>query len=102
MKAAHDDDRLIEAISELPEPNRDTLAYLCLHLQKVAMNSAKNKMPIENLAISLCPTILSTNSNLPLNTLGYNGQRPEEYDEVDRQRFVLERLLKMPPVSFFY
>ncbi|KAI6190967.1 hypothetical protein M3Y97_00176100 [Aphelenchoides bicaudatus] len=96
---ADDDDRLAEALGELPDPNRDTLAYLCLHLQKVAMNAAQNKMTIENLAAILCPTILGNNAEL--NTLGYAGgrnidqTRNDPFEEVARQRIVLERLLKM-------
>lgn len=99
MKSAEDDERLIEAISELPEPNRDTLAYLCLHLQKVASNSTQNKMPVENLSSCLAPTILGDNTRA-LNTLGYAGIPVNEIEELDRQRNVLKRLLSMPSVSF--
>jgi len=88
MRSADDDEKLIESIGDLPETNRDTLAYLCLHLQKVATNSSVNKMPVENLALSLCPTILSNSSSAP--------QSGDPYEEAARQRFVLERLLKMP------
>ena len=39
-----------QAISELPLPNRDTLAYLILHLQNVAENKSRNQMNVDNLA----------------------------------------------------
>ena len=44
-----------QAISELPRPNRDTLAYLIIHLQAVAYNSAINKMDADNLSV-VCRT----------------------------------------------
>ncbi|KAJ8946085.1 hypothetical protein NQ314_008985 [Rhamnusium bicolor] len=40
---------LYQAISELPQPNRDTLAYMILHLQKIS-ESPECKMPVDNLA----------------------------------------------------
>jgi Rac GTPase-activating protein 1 len=101
MKQTDNEDNLADAIEELPEPNRDTLAYLCLHLQKVAMNAAQNKMTVENLAVCLSPTILGNNGDA-LNTLGYAGSNGNPFDEVARQRVVLERLLKMPTVSSIF
>jgi hypothetical protein len=89
---------LIEAISELPDPNRDTLAYLCLHLQKVAYHSAENKMPVKALATCVCLSILNSGSINPLNSLGRGNE--DVHGEVDRLRFVLEQLLLMPAVSF--
>ena len=45
--ACHSDNpdaAIIQAISELPLPNRDTLAYLMIHFQTVAENYSVNKM----------------------------------------------------------
>ena len=45
--ACHSDNpdaAIIQAISELPLPNRDTLAYLMIHFQTVAENHTVNKM----------------------------------------------------------
>ena len=33
-----------QAVSELPQPNRDTLAYLMIHLQAIAENYKVNKV----------------------------------------------------------
>ncbi len=57
---------LYQAISELPLPNRDTLAFLMLHLQTVASNSLLNKMDASNLARILGPTILGYATNDPV------------------------------------
>lgn len=48
---------LYQAVSELPRPNRDTLAYMILHLQKIAQ-SPECKMPTDNLAVVMGPTIV--------------------------------------------
>ena len=58
-----------QAISELPLPNRDTLAYLILHLQNVAENSSKNQMNVDNLAVVWAPTIVGYSSNDPVEIL---------------------------------
>jgi len=93
MQSADDDEKLVEAIEDLPDTNRDTLAYLCLHLQKVALNSRVNKISVEDLAASLCQSILSSNV---LSPSGYVSKNNDPFDEAVRQRFVLERLLTMP------
>ena len=50
-----------QAVSELPRPNRDTLAFLILHLQKVA-DSPDCMMPADNLAKVMGPTIVGYSS----------------------------------------
>lgn len=58
------DAALYQAISELPQPNRDTLAFLVLHLQRVS-SSAECKMPISNLAKVFGPTLVGFSSLEP-------------------------------------
>ncbi len=55
---------MYQAVSELPRPNRDTLAFLMLHLQMVAC-SPECKMPEDNLARVFGPTILGYSSHEP-------------------------------------
>lgn len=58
------DAAMYQAISELPQPNRDTLAFLILHLQRVS-STPECKMPISNLAKVFGPTLV-----------GYSCQNP--------------------------
>ncbi|CAJ0587407.1 unnamed protein product, partial [Mesorhabditis spiculigera] len=53
-----DDDLLNKYIKGLPQPHRDTLAYLCLHWQRVGACSEVNKMPVENIARCVAPSIM--------------------------------------------
>uniref|UniRef100_A0AC35GNT5 Rho-GAP domain-containing protein n=1 Tax=Panagrolaimus sp. PS1159 TaxID=55785 RepID=A0AC35GNT5_9BILA len=77
-------------VFELPAPNCDTLAYIILHLQKVAENSAKNQMLAENLATVLAPTIIG-HSNL------VNTQIAEDSCKIStNQTIILLRLFKIP------
>ncbi|XP_066543931.1 rac GTPase-activating protein 1 isoform X2 [Amia ocellicauda] len=48
---------MCQAVGELPPPNRDTLAFLMLHLQRV-MKSSFCKMDLNNLARVFGPTIV--------------------------------------------
>ncbi|ETN58220.1 rac GTPase-activating protein [Anopheles darlingi] len=49
-------EQLCQLIEQMPAPNRDTLAFLMLHFQRIAQ-SACAKMPVENLARVFAPTI---------------------------------------------
>ena len=90
----NDDTEVIKAVHELPAPMRDTLAYLMLHLQKVATHSNVNKMPIENLARVLAPTIIG-HSRLHSRTL-------ENASQLCRHQYnILLRLLRIPSVCYF-
>ena len=57
-----------QAISELPQPNRDTLAYLMIHLQTIAANYKINKVcVIKNYILFISvknspPNIIDTNA----------------------------------------
>ncbi|XP_076022994.1 rac GTPase-activating protein 1 [Genypterus blacodes] len=93
MEAAEvsDDDNSIaliyQTIGDLPHPNRDTLAFLVLHLQRVA-DSLDTKMDISNLARVFGPTIV-----------GHAVPNPEPMmilHDTKRQPKVVERLLSLP------
>ncbi len=58
------DAALYQAISELPRPNRDTLAFMMVHLQKVA-ESPDTKMNPKNLGVVWGPTVLGYSSPDP-------------------------------------
>lgn len=86
-----DDDNSIalmyQTISDLPQPNRDTLAFLVLHLQRVA-DRVETKMDIHNLARVFGPTIV-----------GHAVPNPEPMtilQDTKRQPKVVERLLALP------
>ncbi|XP_054465194.1 rac GTPase-activating protein 1 [Anoplopoma fimbria] len=93
MEAAEvsDDDNSIalmyQTISDLPQPNRDTLAFLVLHLQRVA-DSLDTRMDISNLARVFGPTIV-----------GHAVPNPDPMSilqDTKRQPRVVERLLSLP------
>ncbi|XP_049819173.1 rac GTPase-activating protein 1 [Aethina tumida] len=78
---------LYQAIAELPQPNRDTLAYLILHLKKVA-ESKVCQMPISNLAKVFGPTVV-----------GYSCEDPNPsnlINETRQQVQVMEALMLLP------
>lgn len=51
---------MVSVLMEMPQPNRETLAFLMIHFQRVAEYSDKNKMTKESLAKCLAPTILGS------------------------------------------
>ena len=55
----------LEALAELPPANKDTLAFLILHLQKVGQSCNTNKMPLTSLAKIFGPTIVGHASPNP-------------------------------------
>ncbi|TRY61890.1 hypothetical protein TCAL_14095 [Tigriopus californicus] len=66
------DAALYQAVSELPRPNRDTLAYLILHLQRVA-DSPDCKMTLDTLSTCMGPTVVGFSSNDPAQALAEAG-----------------------------
>ncbi|XP_068605414.1 rac GTPase-activating protein 1 [Brachionichthys hirsutus] len=89
-EASDDDDSvalMCKTVSRLPQPNRDTLAFLVLHLQRVA-ESLATRMDGKNLARVFGPTIV-----------GHAVPQPEPMtilQDTKRQFKVVERLLAMP------
>ncbi|CAD6199390.1 unnamed protein product [Caenorhabditis auriculariae] len=49
---------LNKAICELPQPHRDTMAYLFVHWEKVVASADMNKMPARNMARVLAPCVM--------------------------------------------
>lgn len=76
-----------QAVSELPQANRDTLAFLVVHLQKVS-HCTECKMSASNLAKVFGPTIVSNSST--------NLEPMQLLQEAKWQPKVVERLLSMP------
>ncbi|KAL0977813.1 hypothetical protein UPYG_G00161530 [Umbra pygmaea] len=94
MEAAEiqDDDNslamIFQTISELPPPNRDTLAYLVIHLKRVAQSVLDTKMDITNLSRVFGPTLV-----------GHAVPDPDPMtilQDTNRQPRVMERLLGIP------
>ncbi|CAD5218812.1 unnamed protein product [Bursaphelenchus okinawaensis] len=83
---------LMKAIAELPEPNKDTLAFICLHLQKVAKFAHSNKMTLHNLAICIGLTVVKGSRRDEINTFDRNDVSLE----AEKQRRVMLKLLEMP------
>ncbi|XP_056130838.1 rac GTPase-activating protein 1-like [Lampris incognitus] len=78
---------LYQTISELPSPNRDTLACLMIHLKKVSQ-SVDTKMDVNNLARVFGPTLV-----------GHAIPDPDPMtilNDTSRQPRVIERLLSIP------
>ncbi|NWR64573.1 RGAP1 protein, partial [Bucorvus abyssinicus] len=78
---------MYQAVGELPQANRDTLAFLMVHLQRVA-HSPETKMDITNLAKVFGPTIVAhaVPDPDPMTLL----------QDTKRQPKVVERLLLLP------
>lgn len=91
----HNRDALLQAIDELPLPNRDTLAFLCSHWQNVAANSNKNQMPITNIAICFGPTISSSKTG----SFQSSAMNVDQQLEYKRQQDILLSLLELDHVS---
>ncbi|KAL0883417.1 hypothetical protein ABMA27_016801 [Loxostege sticticalis] len=77
---------VVQAVSQLPQPNRDTLAFLALHLQKVA-ESPECEMGVENLAKIFGPTVVG---------YGLVTQPAEMYTATAQMFNVMQLLLRLP------
>ncbi|KAM5154669.1 LOW QUALITY PROTEIN: rac GTPase-activating protein 1-like [Callospermophilus lateralis] len=76
-----------QAVGELPQASRDTIAFLMIHLQRVAQ-SPNTKMDVVNLAKILGPTIVA--HAVP------NPEPVTMLQDIKRQPKVVERLLSLP------
>lgn len=77
---------VLHAVSQLPPPNRDTLAFLVLHLQKVA-ESPECEMGVDNLAKVFGPTVVG---------FGMMTQPAEMYTATTQMFQVMQLLLNLP------
>uniref|UniRef100_A0A8C4R322 Rac GTPase activating protein 1 n=2 Tax=Eptatretus burgeri TaxID=7764 RepID=A0A8C4R322_EPTBU len=78
---------ILQVVAELPRANQDTLAFLIIHLQKVAVSDAC-KMGTSNLARVFGPTLVGHATADPdPNTM---------LQDARRQPMVIERLLSIP------
>lgn len=78
---------LYQAISELPQPNRDTLVHIMQHLRKVT-KSPECKMPIDNISKIFGPKLI-----------GYSSEDLNHKQIVGETRYlvkVMESLMKIP------
>ncbi|KRZ18725.1 DNA primase small subunit [Trichinella zimbabwensis] len=82
-------DRIHQTIKELPYPNRDTLSFLVMHLQKVADASVLNKMPKTNLAKVFGPTVLGFSDRQVQNVT-------QMIDDSLKSESVMQLLLSLP------
>ncbi|CAF0703600.1 unnamed protein product [Brachionus calyciflorus] len=91
----NEQDRILElqqAIQDLPEANRDTLAYLILHLQRIS-ETIECKMPSSNLARVFGPSIVGNSSP--------NKSPAEIINELKIQHQVVENLIKLSSSFYF-
>ncbi|GIY89416.1 rac GTPase-activating protein 1 [Caerostris extrusa] len=80
-------DLIHKAVCRLSQPNKETLAFLMLHLQRVA-ESPDCQMPLDNLAKVLGPTVV-----------GYSVEDPSDskvLKETTQQCQVMKKLLLLP------
>jgi hypothetical protein len=96
IATAEDTVNFVRAILKLPRQNRDTLAFLCLHLQKVAEASDVNGMEVEDLAAYLYSPFFGIVKKSGV--VGY-VQNLTCFDDPRSQRHLLEKLIKIPAVS---
>lgn len=78
--------KLYHAISLLPQPNRDTLAYIILHFQRVAC-SRECKVTISGLSHTFGPVIVGYSDN----------EQTSALVEAQTAISIMEELLSLPP-----
>ena len=76
----------------MPEPNRDTLAYLILHLHKVTDACLETKMTITSLSKIFGPTVVGSSSSSSTSTTSSSGVIAENV----KQNLTMQALLSLP------
>lgn len=79
---------LTETVDNLPQPNRDTLAFLILHLQRVATTNAC-KMPVPSLAKIFAPTVIGDRQQV-------STSNEQALNMVQTTISIMEELLNLP------
>ncbi|XP_051931973.1 rho GTPase-activating protein 15 isoform X2 [Hippocampus zosterae] len=68
-------DRLKSVVHSMPQPNHDTLQFICRHLKRVLEHSDANRMTTQNIGIVFGPTLLRPecdNGNMAVNMVFQN------------------------------
>ncbi|XP_077581659.1 rho GTPase-activating protein 15 [Stigmatopora nigra] len=85
-------ERLKNVVHSMPQPNHDTLQFICRHLKRVLDHSDSNRMTTQNIGIVFGPTLLRPecdNGNMAVNMV-FQNQAVElilnEYDNIFARR----------------
>ncbi|XP_057703254.1 rho GTPase-activating protein 15 isoform X2 [Corythoichthys intestinalis] len=85
-------ERLKSVVHSMPQPNHDTLQFICRHLKRVLEHSDTNRMTTQNIGIVFGPTLLRPecdNGNMAVNMV-FQNQAVElilnEYDSIFARR----------------
>ncbi|XP_077385877.1 rho GTPase-activating protein 15 isoform X2 [Festucalex cinctus] len=68
-------ERLTSVVQSMPQPNHDTLQFICRHLKRVLEHSDANRMTTQNIGIVFGPTLLRPecdNGNMAVNMVFQN------------------------------
>ena len=94
----------LEAIAKLLPSNKDTLAYLVLHLQRVTHYSTANEMPLANLVTVFAPTVVDSGSAKPTDADllrdAKNQPKVSVFQEKENQIFYLKLLFWFKTCAF--
>lgn len=90
---------LFKAINDMPQSNRDTLAFLVLHFHRIA-GCADILMPLDNIARTFSLTIVgyssaSTSASASTSTSTSTSNQHDLFKEISAQYAVMSNLLKI-------